>query len=344
MSKVIAVNRGESVGKRVHTPFTSAEKPGRIHTMKDELKIFSGNANPELAAKIGACIGVPVSKAEVTRFSDGEIAVKIKEDVRGRDVFIVQPTCAPPNENLMELLILMDALKRASASRITAVVPYYGYARQDRKDQPRVPITAKLVANLITASGADRLLTMDLHADQIQGFFDIPVDHLYAVPVFVEDIRKMKLENVTVVSPDVGGIKSARSFAKRLEAALAVVDKRRIDPRQAEVMNIMGDVKGRNIIIVDDIVSTAGSMTEAAKALKEKGALDIYCYITHPVLSAPALERLAKSPIKVLKVSDSIPLREECKGHKIEVLSVAPLLGAAIKRIHKNESVSSLFL
>ena len=313
--------------------------------MRDELKIFSGNANLDLAAKIGEFIGVPVGNSEVTRFSDGEIAVKIREDVRGRDVFIAQPTCAPPNENLMELLILIDALKRASASRITAVVPYYGYARQDRKDQPRVPITAKLVANLITAAGADRLLTMDLHADQIQGFFDIPVDHLYAAPVFIEDIQKMQLKKVTVVSPDVGGIKSARGFAKRLHCELAVVDKRRIDARSAEVMNIMGEVKGRNIIMVDDIVSTAGSVTQAAKALKEKGALDIYCCITHPVLSPPSLERLDDSPVKVMKVTDSIPLREDARANKkIQVLSVAKLLGEAIKRIHKNESVSSLFL
>ncbi len=343
MSK-IAVNRGESVKVPSRTTFASVEKSGRIPSMRNELKIFTGNANPDLAAKIGEYIDCPVGQAEVTHFSDGEIAVKIKEDVRGRDVFVVQPTCAPPNENLMELLILMDALKRASASRITAVVPYYGYARQDRKDQPRVPITAKLVANLITASGADRLLTMDLHADQIQGFFDIPVDHLYAAPVFIENLRAMNLKKITVVSPDVGGIKSARGFAKRLQCELAVVDKRRIDARSAEVMNIMGEVKDRNIIIVDDIVSTAGSITEAAKALKEKGALDIYCCITHPVLSPPAMERLEKSPIKMMKVSDSIPLRIADTKGKIEVLSVAKLLGEAIKRIHKNESVSSLFL
>ncbi len=343
MSKVIVVNRGEIQRARVHDPFSSVQKSGRLQHVRGEMKIFCGNANPDLAAKIAAAVGLDLGGAEVTRFSDGEIAVKIQENVRGCDVFVVQPTCAPPNENLMELLIIMDALKRASASRITAVVPYYGYARQDRKDQPRVPITAKLVANLITAAGADRLLTMDLHADQIQGFFDIPVDNLYAAPVFVEDIKKMNLKKLTVVSPDVGGIKSARTFAKRLNCDLAVVDKRRIDARQAEVMNIMGEVKGRNIVVVDDIISTAGSVTEAAKALREKGALDIYCYITHPVLSPPALERLEKSPVTMLKVTDTIPLKEESKGCKIEVLTVAKLLAQAILRIHKNESVSSLF-
>jgi len=260
------------------------------------------------------------------------------------DVFVVQPTCPPPNDNLMELLILIDALRRASASRITAVIPYYGYARQDRKDQPRVPITAKLVANLITAAGADRVLTMDLHTDQIQGFFDIPVDNLYSAPVFVDDIKKMGLEQVTVVSPDVGGIKAARSFAKRLNAELAVVDKRRVNSKQAEVMNIMGDVEGRNIVIVDDIISTAGSVTEAAQALKNKGAKDIYCYITHPILVGLALERIKNSPIKLLNVSDSIPIGDKTNEKRIKVLSVAKLLGEAIKRIHKNESVSSLFI
>ncbi|HRZ86862.1 MAG TPA: ribose-phosphate pyrophosphokinase [bacterium] len=313
--------------------------------MKKELKIFTGNANPDLAQKIGDVLDIPVGQAEVTKFSEGETFVKIQENVRGMDVFVIQPTCPPPNDNLMELLILIDALRRASASRITAVIPYYGYARQDRKDQPRVPITAKLVANLITAAGADRVLCMDLHTDQIQGFFDIPVDNLYAAPVFIEDIQKMGLDALTVVSPDVGGIKSARAFAKRIPADLAVVDKRRVDSKQAEVMNIMGDVKGRNIIIVDDIISTAGSVTEAAHALKQQGAKDIYCYITHPILVGLALERLKNSPIKLLNVTDSIPIGDKRSEEKrIRVLTVAKLLGEAIKRIHKNESVSSLFI
>ena len=256
--------------------------------MKDALKIFSGNANPDLTQKIADYIGVEVGKAEVTQFSEGEIFVKIQENVRGRDVFVVQPTCPPSNDSFMELLIMIDALRRASASRITAVIPYYGYARQDRKDQPRVPITAKLVANLITAAGTDRVLCLDLHTDQIQGFFDIPVDNLYAATVFADEFKSMGLKDVTVVSPDVGGIKSARAFAKRLGADLAVVDKRRVNSEQAEVMNIMGDVEGRNIVIVDDIISTAGSVTEAAQALKNRGAKDIYCCISHPVLVGPA--------------------------------------------------------
>lgn len=345
MSRQIAVNRGEmrKSGASSST-LLSAEKTGRISAMKKELKIFTGNANPDLAQKIGDVLDIPVGEAEVTKFSEGETFVKIQENVRGMDVFVVQPTCPPPNDNLMELLILIDALRRASASRITAVIPYYGYARQDRKDQPRVPITAKLVANLITAAGADRVLTMDLHTDQIQGFFDIPVDNLYSAPVFVDDIKKMGLEQVTVVSPDVGGIKAARSFAKRLNAELAVVDKRRVNSKQAEVMNIMGDVEGRNIVIVDDIISTAGSVTEAAQALKNKGAKDIYCYITHPILVGLALERIKNSPIKLLNVSDSIPIGDKTNEKRIKVLSVAKLLGEAIKRIHKNESVSSLFI
>ncbi|MDP8262107.1 MAG: ribose-phosphate pyrophosphokinase [Candidatus Ancaeobacter aquaticus] len=311
--------------------------------MKDALKIFSGNANPDLTQKIADYIGVEVGKAEVTQFSEGEIFVKIQENVRGRDVFVVQPTCPPSNDSFMELLIMIDALRRASASRITAVIPYYGYARQDRKDQPRVPITAKLVANLITAAGTDRVLCLDLHTDQIQGFFDIPVDNLYAATVFADEFKSMGLKDVTVVSPDVGGIKSARAFAKRLGADLAVVDKRRVNSEQAEVMNIMGDVEGRNIVIVDDIISTAGSVTEAAQALKNRGAKDIYCCISHPVLVGPALERIGKSPIKTLNVTDSIPIGDKVQEKRIQVLTVAKLLGEAIMRIHKNESVSSLF-
>ncbi len=313
--------------------------------MLGKLKIFTGNANPKLANDICDYLGLPIGKAEVSRFPEGEIFVKVQENVRGCDVFVVQPTCPSPNDNLMELLIMIDALRRASAERITAVLPYYGYARQDRKDQPRVSITAKLVANLITASGADRLLGMDLHADQIQGFFDIPVDHLYASPVFIDYINSLKLDNLTIVSPDTGGIKSARQVAQKLNASLAAIDKRRVTGKDIQVMNIMGEVSGRNLVIVDDIISTAGSLTEAVKALKENGAKSIYAAITHPILANPAMDRLESSPLTELIVTDSIPLTDVVKGRKvnIKVLSVASLLGEAIKRIYKNESVSSLF-
>src|SRR3989338_7977999 len=264
--------------------------------MNGQLKLFTGNANPELARKIGQFLKVPLGRALVTTFSEGEIRVKIDEDVRGRDVFIVQPTCPPTNNNLMELMIMIDALKRASAWRITAVIPYFGYARQDRKDQPRVPISAKLIANLLTVSGADRVLTMDLHASQIQGFFDIPLDHLFAVNVLVDHFKKKKIKDLVVASPDVGGIKMARAYAKRLGAHFAIVDKRRIDDRHAEVMNILGDVKGKNIVIVDDLVATASSICEAAAALKKAGAKTIYATVSHAVLSAPARETTQKTP------------------------------------------------
>lgn len=311
--------------------------------MNGELKIFSGNANPDLAGKIAKFLKVPMGQALVTTFSEGEIRVKIEEDVRGRDVFIVQPTCPPTNNNLMELLIMIDALKRASARRITAVIPYFGYARQDRKDQPRVPITAKLVANLLTASGVDRILTMDLHASQIQGFFDIPMDHLFAVNTVVDYLKKKKIKNLVVASPDVGGIKMARAYAKRLNASLAVVDKRRIDDRHAEVMNILGDVKGKNIMIVDDLVATASSMCEASVALKKAGAIKVWAAVSHPILSGPAIERIKSSPIEEFIVTDSIPLDPSKRDSVFKVLSVAPLLGEAIRRIHQEESVSSLF-
>lgn len=313
--------------------------------MRGPIKVFSGNANPSLAKKIVDYLEIPLGQADVVRFPDGEIFVKIKENVRGCDVFVIQPTCCPSNDNLMELLIMTDALKRASAERITAVVPYYGYARQDRKDQPRVSITAKLIANLITAAGANRVLTMDLHADQIQGFFDIPVDHLYAAPVLLDYIRSLNLDDLTVVSPDTGGIKSARNMARKLNASLAAIDKRRVTGKETQVMNIMGEVKGRNLVIVDDIISTAGSLTEAIKVLKENGAKSIYAAITHPVLAGPAIERLDSSPLTELVVSDTIPLTAEAKASRtpIKVLSVASLLGEAIKRIKNNESVSSLF-
>lgn len=311
--------------------------------MNGKIKIFTGNANPELAKRIAKDLKTDISNALVGTFSEGEIRVKINEDVRGTDVFIVQSTCPPTNNNLMELLIMIDAVKRASARRITAVMPYFGYARQDRKDQPRVPITAKLVANLLTTAGADRILTMDLHAGQIQGFFDIPLDHLFAAKTIADYFKKKRMKNLVVASPDVGGIKMAREFSKRLEAALVVVDKRRIDDRHAEVMNILGEVKGKNVLIVDDLAATAGSMCEASAALKKAGALKIYAAVSHPILSGPALERIKSSPIEEFVVTDSIPLDPTKRDPIFKVLSVAPLMGEAIRRIHNEESVSSLF-
>ncbi len=311
--------------------------------MNGQLKLFAGNANPELAKKIARFLHLKICDALVTTFSEGEVRVKIDEDVRGRDVFIIQPTCPPTNNNLMELLIMIDAIKRASARRITAVIPYFGYARQDRKDQPRVPITAKLVANLLETAGANRVLTMDLHAGQIQGFFDIPLDHLFAVNTVVEYFGKKKIKDLVVASPDVGGIKMARAYAKRLNAQLAIVDKRRIDDRHTETMNILGEVKGKNIVIVDDLSATASSICEAAVALKKAGALKIFAAITHPVLSGPAYERIHKAPFEEFIVSDTIPLDETKKNPKLKVLSVASILGEAIRRIHNEESVSSLF-
>ncbi|MDO8603336.1 MAG: ribose-phosphate pyrophosphokinase [Candidatus Omnitrophota bacterium] len=307
------------------------------------MEIITGNANPILAKEICKYLKMPLGDALVTTFNEGEIRVKINKNVRGKDVFIVQPTCPPVNNNLMELLILIDALKRASAKRITAVLPYFGYARQDRKDQPRVPITAKLVANLITTAGVDRILTVDLHAGQIQGFFDIPMDHLYAVNIFVSHIKKIKLKDIVIVSPDVGGIKMARAYAKKFDAPLAIVDKRRISGEETEAMNILGDIKGKNLIIVDDLVATASSLVEAAAALKKQGGKDIYAAITHPVLSGPAIKRISDSSIKKLFVTNTIPVDNGKKHKKIEVLSIAPLLAEAIKRIHNEESVSCLF-
>ncbi len=310
----------------------------------DKLAVFSGNANLELARNICKYLKVKFAAVLVEKFSEGEIRVKINENVRGKDVFVIQPTCPPPNDNLMELLVMIDALKRASAQRITAVIPYFGYARQDRKDQPRVPITAKLVANLLTTAGANRILTMDLHAGQIQGFFDIPVDHLLAVGVFVDYFAKLKLQDLVVVSPDVGGIKMARAYAKRLGAHLAIIDKRRDSPDKTEVMHILGEVKGKNVIIVDDLIATGSSLIEAVEALKKAGAKSIYAAITHGVLSGPAVERIDKCrELKELMITDSIPLDDHKKHKRIEVLSVADLLGEAIKRIHREESVSCLF-
>ncbi len=310
----------------------------------NKLAVFSGNAHLDLARDICKYLKIKLSDAFVGRFSEGEIRVKINENVRGKDVFVVQPTCPPTNDNLMELLIMIDAMKRSSAQRITAVVPYFGYARQDRKDQPRVPITAKLVANLLTTAGANRVLTMDLHAGQIQGFFDIPVDHLFAVGVFIEYFLKLKLKDIVVVSPDVGGIKMARAYAKRLSANLAIIDKRRISPDKAEAMHILGDVRDKNAIVVDDLVATGSSLIEGIEALKKAGAKSIRAAITHGVLSGPARERVDKCKNLVdLLITDSIPLANNKKHPRIKVLSVAGLLGEAIKRIHNEESVSSLF-
>jgi ribose-phosphate pyrophosphokinase len=310
----------------------------------DKLAVLSGNAHPELAKNICKYLKIDLSKALVGRFSEGEIRVQVDENVRGKDVFLVQPTCPPTNDNLMELLIMIDALKRASAQRITAVIPYFGYARQDRKDQPRVPITAKLVANLLTIAGTNRVLTMDLHAGQIQGFFDIPVDHLFAVGVFYEYLNELKLEDLVVVSPDVGGIKMARAYAKRLSAGLAIIDKRRISPEVAEAMHIMGEVEGKNVIIIDDLIATGSSMIEAVEALKKAKAKCIRAAVTHGILSGPAIERIDKcKDLKELIISDTIPMDDHKQHPRIKVLSVADLLGEAIKRIHWEQSVSSLF-
>ena len=307
------------------------------------MKIFCGTANPELARAIAKSLKVPLGEIMVSRFSEGEIRIKINEDVRGRDIFLIQPTCPPVNDNVMELLIILDAFRRASARRITAVLPYYGYARQDRKDQPRVPITAKLMANIITEAGADRVLTMDLHAQQIQGFFDIPVDHLYAFPVIASYIRKKKLKNLTIVSPDVGGIKMARAYAKGLNADLAIVDKRRSGPNEVEAMNLIGEVKGKTVLIPDDMIATAGSLVEAVNALVKFGAADIYASCTHAILSGNAVEKIKKSVLKEVVITDTIPIPPEKRIDKITVLPVAPLFGEAILRIHNEESISSLF-
>lgn len=307
------------------------------------LKIFTGNAHKQLAEEIAEYLGVEVSKASVKTFSDGEITVGIDESVRGADVYVVQPTSAPVNDNLMELLILVDALRRASARRVTAVMPYYGYARQDRKVRAREPITAKLVANLITAAGAMRVLSVDLHAGQIQGFFDIPVDHLMGVPILAEYFLNKQIDDFVVVSPDLGGVTRARALGERLHAPLAIIDKRRPKPNVSEVMNIIGDVNGKSVILVDDIIDTAGTITMGAQALVEKGAKEVYACCTHPVLSGPAIERLEKSCIKEIVVTNTIPLSEDKQIDKIKILSTAPLLGEAIIRIHEDLSVSKIF-
>lgn len=308
-----------------------------------KLKIFTGNSNPVLAQEIAEHIGVELGRSRVTRFSDGEIQIKIEESVRGCDVFVVQSTSAPVNENLMELLIMVDALKRASAKRINVVIPYYGYARQDRKPKPREPITAKLVANLIEKAGAHRVIAMDLHAGQIQGFFDIPVDHLLAEPILARYFQSKGLDNIVVVSPDMGGVTRARAMAQRLEAPIAIIDKRRPEPNVAEVMNIIGDIEGRTAIMIDDIIDTAGTICQGARALIERGAKEVYACCTHAVLSGPALERLRDSAIREVVVTNTIPLREPRGLDKLVMLSVAPLIGDAIIRVHEDLSVSTLF-
>ena len=320
------------------------DEKNRIDTLND-IKIFTGNSNRALVERVCDYLSIPLGNATVGKFPDGEIDVKVDEDVRGADIFIIQPTCPPVNDSLAELLILIDCFKRASSARITAVLPYYGYARKDRKDEGRVPITAKLVANLITKAGADRLLTMDLHAAQIQGFFDIPVDHLLAFPVISDYYREKDLSDFVVVSPDVGGIKIARLYSNHLHMRLAVVDKRRFGPEDIEVGFVIGDVEGRNAIIIDDLIATGGSICQAARVLKEKGAKDIYVAATHPVLCGAAVEKLKEAPIKEIAVTDTIPLSEDAKGlgSKIKVLTVSNLLGEAIKRIHTNTSISSMF-
>lgn len=309
-----------------------------------ELKIFTGNANPKLAQEISRYLKEPLGKAEVASFCDGETRVELKENVRGADTFVIQSTCPSVNDNLMELLVLIDALRRASAQRITAVISYYGYGRQDRKVQPRVPITAKLVANLITIAGANRVLVTDLHVGQIQGFFDIPVDHLFAAPVLIDYFRKKKMKNVVIVAPDPGAVERSAAFAKRLKASLAIIDKRRSCPGVAKVFNVVGAVKDKQAILVDDMVDTGGSVIEAAKILKEKGVRDIYICCTHPVFSGSAVKQLEKSPIiKEVVITNTIPFNGSQDG-KIKTLSVASLLGEAIRRIHNGASVSSLFV
>lgn len=310
-----------------------------------DLKIFSGNAHRLMAKEIAEHLDIPLSEADVRNFSDGEIFVEIKENVRGTDVFVVQPTCTPVNDHLMELVIMVDALRRASARRITAVVPYYGYARQDRKNAPRVPITAKVVAEMFMAVGVRRVLCMDLHAGQIQGFFNIPVDHLYAAPVVLEYIEKSFGDDVIMVSPDAGGVERTRAFAKRLNSGLAIIDKRRDKPNECEAMHVIGDVEGKTAILMDDMVDTAGTLCAGARTLLENGAKEVHACCSHPVLSGPAIERLTNSDIKSLVVTNSIPLKGEALNcDKIKVLSVSKLLANAISRIHNEDSVSSLFV
>ena len=324
-------------------------KPHRAR-VDDKFKVFCGTANEPLADAVCAFLGLTRGQALVTRFADGEAYVQIQENVRGADVFVMQPTCHPVDQHLMELLLMIDALKRASAKRITAVIPYYGYARQDRKDKPRVPISSKLVADLLTTAGADRALIVDLHAPQLQGFFNIPVDHLFASPVLVDHFKKLNLPNLTVVSPDAGGVERARFFAKKIDAALAIVDKRRVEANVAEVMHVIGDVRGRTCLVIDDLIDTAGTLVKTASALMENGATEVYACASHPVLSGPAVDNILRSCIREVVVTNTIPLSDEAKeatterGGKITVLSIAGLIGRAIQSIHEETSVSKLFL
>jgi len=336
MSPVLEQEKGEQLVAPAIQPVPELKR--------DRLCVFSGTANPRLTESICASLGAPVAEASIQTFSDGETYLQIKENVRGMDVFVVQPTCSPVDKNLMEMLLMLDALRRASARRITAVLPYYGYSRQDRKDKPRVPISAKLVASLIETAGANRVLTMDLHAAQIQGFFDVPVDHLYGAPVMAEQFRSLELPNLTIVSPDAGGVERARGFAKRLQAPLAIIDKRRSKPNQADVMNVIGDVSDRSCLIVDDLVDTAGTLCKAAEALMEQGALGVWACCTHAVLSGSAVERIENSRLKELWVSDSIPLTKQAEATgKIKQLSVALLFARAIASIYDETSISELF-
>jgi ribose-phosphate pyrophosphokinase len=312
--------------------------------MNYELKLFTGNANRPLAEEIAQYLHVPLGDAEVARFSDGEVWVQLNENVRGADVFIVQPTCPPVNDTLMELLIMIDALKRASAHRITAVLAYYGYARQDRKVQPRVPITAKLVADLLEAAGVDRVLALDLHAGQIQGFFNVPVDHLFAAPVIIDHLLKKDLQEPVIVSPDAGGVERARAIAKRLNAGLAIIDKRREGPNSAVAMHLIGEVRGKDAVVIDDMIDTAGTLVQAVDALAREGARRILACGVHPVLSGPAIERIGASALEEVVVTNSIPVSDAKRAARVTVLTVAPLLGEAIRRIHDEESVSTLFV
>jgi ribose-phosphate pyrophosphokinase len=338
---------GRALNNLSITSRLSAVNPQNGERSDSHLMVFTGNANPELAEDVARHLTMRLGRATVGRFSDGEIMVEILENVRGKDVFVLQSTCAPSSENLMELLVMIDALKRASAGRITAAVPYFGYARQDRRPRStRVAITAKVVANMLTSVGADRVLTMDLHSDQIQGFFDIPVDNIYGTPVFIEEIRKRNYEDLVIVSPDVGGVVRARAIAKRLnDAELVIIDKRRPKPNVAQVMNVIGDVEGRTCLIMDDLVDTANTLCEAAHALKDQGAVHVGAYCVHPVLSGKAVQRVNDSALDELVVADTIPLRDDAKKcSRIRQLTIAPLIAETIRRISEGDSVSSLFI
>jgi len=331
--------------KPLMSPDEKSERKPQRARVDDKFKIFCGTANEPLCDEVCAFLGMTRGQARVTRFSDGEVYLQIQENVRGADVFLMQPTCNPVDMHLMELLLMMDALKRASARRITAVIPYFGYARQDRKDKPRVPISSKLIADLLTTAGADRALVVDLHAPQLQGFFNIPVDHLFASPVLVDHFKKLNLPDLTVVSPDAGGVERARFFAKKMDAALAIVDKRRVDVNVAEVMHVIGDVHGRTCLVIDDLIDTAGTLVKTARALLENGATGVYACASHAVLSGPAIENISKSDITEVVVTNTIPLSEAAhREPKIKVLSIAGLIGRAIQSIHEETSVSKLFM